>query len=194
MAADLMNVLYAGYRNPISVSVEGLPQNAVSVSMTGGSLTAAGGGRYVAVPSAVGSDVTFHISARDGGKVRSYPPFTFKVRKLPDPTPYIAIGTDRYKGGNLTKAGLMGASHLSAAIDDGILDIQFKVVSFSTVFYDNMGNAVQIASAGDTFTERMKEQFRRLGRNRRFYITEVRAIGPDGITRTLPGAMEVKVK
>ncbi|MBP7856290.1 MAG: gliding motility protein GldM [Prevotella sp.] len=194
VAADLMNVLYAGYRNPISVSVEGLPQNAVSVSMTGGSLTAAGGGRYVAVPSAVGSDVTFHISARDGGKVRSYPPFTFKVRKLPDPTPYIAIGTDRYKGGNLTKAGLMGASHLSAAIDDGILDIQFKVVSFSTVFYDNMGNAVQIASAGDTFTERMKEQFRRLGRNRRFYITEVRAIGPDGITRTLPGAMEVKVK
>ncbi len=53
VAADLMNVLYAGYRNPISVSVEGLPQNAVSVSMTGGSLTAAGGGRYVAEPGHV---------------------------------------------------------------------------------------------------------------------------------------------
>ncbi|MGV2541701.1 gliding motility protein GldM, partial [Bacillus pumilus] len=33
VAADLMNVLYAGYRNPISVSVPGVPQNAVSVSM-----------------------------------------------------------------------------------------------------------------------------------------------------------------
>lgn len=94
----------------------------------------------------------------------------------PDPTPYIALGTDRYKGGNLTKAGLMGASTLNAAIDDGILDIQFRVTGFSTVFYDNMGNAVQMASQGNAFTERMREQFRRLSRGRRFYITEVHAV------------------
>ncbi len=194
LAADLMNVLYAGFKNPISVSVPGVPQNAVSVSMSGGTLNATGAGRYIAVPSAVGRDVTFTVSARDGGKVRSFPPFTFKVRKLPDPTPYIAIGTDRYKGGNLTKAALMGASRLNAAIDDGILDIQFKVTGFSAVFYDNMGNAVQMASEGDSFTERMRGQFRRLSRGRRFYITEVKAAGPDGITRTLPGAMEVKMR
>ena len=189
IAADLMNVLYAGYSNPMSVSVPGVPQNGVSVSMTGGRLIAKGAGRYVAVPSAVGHDVTFRVTARDGDKTRSFPPFTFKVRKLPDPTPYIALGTDRYKGGNLTKAGLMGASTLNAAIDDGILDIQFRVTGFSTVFYDNMGNAVQMASQGNAFTERMREQFRRLSRGRRFYITEVHAVGPDGVTRTLPGAM-----
>lgn len=194
LAADLMNVLYAGYRNPISVSVPGVPQNAVSVSMSGGSLTSVGPGRYIAVPSAVGRDITFTVSARDGGKVRSFPPFTFRVRKLPDPTAYIALGTDRYKGGNLSKSGLMGASQLNAAIDDGILDIQFRVTGFSAVFYDNMGNAVQMASAGDSFTEGMKEQFRRLSRGRRFYITEIKAVGPDGIARTLPGAMEVKVR
>ena len=194
IAADLMNVLYAGYSNPMSVSVPGVPQNGVSVSMTGGRLIAKGAGRYVAVPSAVGHDVTFRVTARDGDKTRSFPPFTFKVRKLPDPTPYIALGTDRYKGGNLTKAGLMGASTLNAAIDDGILDIQFRVTGFSTVFYDNMGNAVQMASQGNAFTERMREQFRRLSRGRRFYITEVHAVGPDGVTRTLPGAMEVKVR
>ncbi|MBM6991772.1 MAG: gliding motility protein GldM [Prevotella sp.] len=194
VAADLMNVLYAGYRNPISVSVPGVPQNAVSLSMAGGSLTSVGPGRYVAIPSAVGRDVTFHVSARDGGKVRSFPPFTFRVRKLPDPTAYIPMGTDRFKGGNLNKAGLMSASQLNAAIDDGILDIQFRVTSFSVVFYDNMGNAVQMASAGDRFTDRMVEQFRRLSHGRRFYITEVKAVGPDGINRTLPGAMEIKVR
>ena len=194
IAADLMNVLYAGYDNPMSVSVPGVPQNGVSVSMSGGRLIAKGAGRYVAVPSAVGHDVTFRVTARDGDKTRSFPPFTFKVRKLPDPTAYIALGSDRYKGGNLTKAGLMGASTLSAAIDDGILDIQFRVTGFSTVFYDNMGNAVQMASQGNQFTDRMREQFRRLSRGRRFYITEVHAVGPDGIARTLPGAMEVKVR
>ena len=88
----------------------------------------------------------------------------------------------------------MGAHSISAAIDDGILDIQFRVLSFSTVFYDNMGNAIQLASAGASFTERQREQFRQLSRNRRFYVTQVKAVGPDGITRTLPGAMEVIVR
>lgn len=194
IAADLMNVLYAGYDNPMSVSVPGVPQSGVSVSMTGGRLVSKGPGRYVAVPSAVGHDVTFTVTARDGDKTRSFPPFTFKVRKLPDPTPYIAVGSDRYKGGNLSKAGLMGARTLNAAIDDGILDIQFRVTGFSVVFYDNMGNAVQMASQGANFTDSMREQFRRLSRGRRFYITEVHAVGPDGIARTLPGAMEVKVR
>lgn len=194
VAADLMNVLYAGYDNPMSVSVPGVPQNGVSVSMTGGRLVSKGAGRYVAVPSAVGHDVTFHITAKDGKLTRSFPPFTFKVRKLPDPTPYIALGSDRYKGGNLSKASLMSSNRLNAAIDDGILDIQFQVTGFSAVFYDNMGNAVQMASQGANFTDRMREQFRRLSRGRRFYITEVHATGPDGIARTLPGAMEVKVR
>ena len=57
-----------------------------------------------------------------------------------------------------------------------------------------MGNAVQMASSGDSFTDRMREQFRHLSRGRRFYITEIKAVGPDGISRSLPGAMEVKVK
>lgn len=194
VAADMMNVLYAGYNNPISVSVPGVPANAVSVSMTGGSLRATGNGHFVAVPSAVGRDVTFHVTARDKGQVRSMPPFTFHVRKLPDPMAYLVIGTDRYKGGGLSKSALMGIDRIHAAIDDGLLDIPFRVVSFETVFFDNMGNAVPIASNGARFSERQRETFRRLSRNRRFYIRGVKAVGPDGITRTLSYPMEVIVK
>ncbi|MBO4659970.1 MAG: gliding motility protein GldM [Prevotella sp.] len=190
LSADLMNVLYAGYTNPISVSVSNAPQSSVSVSMTGGQLRSTSPGHYVAIPSAVGQDVTFTVSAK-GNNVGT---FTFKVRKLPDPMPYIAVGSDRYKGGGLSKSSLMGVSALHAAIDDGLLDIPFKVISFETVFYDNMGNAVPLASAGSAFSERQKQQFRQLSRNKRFYITRVQAVGPDGITRTLHSAMEVIVK
>ena len=190
LTADMMNVLYAGYRNPISVSVSNAPQSSVSVSMTGGSLTSVSPGHYVAVPSAVGQDVTFNVSAK-GASVGS---FTFKVRKLPDPTAYIAMGTNRFKGGGLAKSSIMSAGGIKAAIDDGLLDIEFRVNSFETVFYDNMGNAVPVASAGASFSARQKEMFRSLSRNKRFYITRVSATGPDGITRTLPGALEVIVK
>ena len=194
VAADLMNVLYAGYANPISISVPGVPANAISATMTGGSFVAKGNGHFVATPSAVGKDVTIHVTARDKGQVRSLPPFVFHARKLPDPTAYIAMGTDRFKGGALSKGALMGATTTHAAIDDGLLDIPFKVLGFETVFFDNMGNAIPLASAGSNFSERQREEFRKLSRNRRFYISHIKAVGPDGITRNLPAAMEVIVR
>jgi gliding motility-associated protein GldM len=194
VAADMMNVLYAGYNNPMSVSVPGVPANAVSISMTGGRMLSKGNGHFIAVPSAVGRDVTIHVTARDKGQIRSLPPFIFHVRKLPDPTAYVALGTNRFKGGAMSKASLMGAHGINAAIDDGLLDIQFKVVSFETVFFDNMGNALPIASAGSSFSDRQRDTFRSLSRNRRFYISHVRAVGPDGITRTLNGALEIIVR
>ena len=194
VAADMMNVLYAGYQNPISISVPGVPANAVSASMTGGSFTAKGNGHFIAVPSAVGKDVTIHVTARDKGQTRTMPPFVFHVRKLPDPTAYISMGTSRFRGGGMAKASLMGATGIHAAIDDGLLDIPFKVLGFETVFFDNMGNAIPLASNGANFSDRQREEFRRLSRNRRFYISRIKAVGPDGITRTLNTAMEVIVK
>ena len=194
VSADLMNVLYAGYTNPISISIPGVPLNKVSATMSGGTLQPVGPGKYIARPASVGKDVTINVMSLSTGQARQVGQFTFHVRKLPDPTAYIAIGTNRYRGGGLAKASLMGVDGLKAAIDDGLLDIQFRVLSFETVFFDNMGNAVPMASAGASFSQRQKAAFRGLSRNRRFYISRVTAVGPDGITRTLPSSMEVIVK
>jgi hypothetical protein len=101
---------------------------------------------------------------------------------------------NRFKGGGIAKGNLMGIDALGAAIDDGILDIAFKVVSFEAVFFDNMGMAVPIPSEGANFSARQKETFRKLQRNRRFYISRVTVIGPDGIQRTLQNPMEIIVK
>ena len=200
VSADLMNMLYAGYSNPISVSVPGVPLNKVQASMSGGgTLQPTGPGKYIARPTSVGSIVTITVTSTNTGKPQQMGQFTFRVRKLPDPTPYIAMKDDqgnptRYKGGGLAKASLMGIDGIGAAIDDGILDIAFRVVSFETVFFDNMGNAVPMVSDGANFSARQKETFRKLTRNRRFYISRVTAVGPDGIQRTLQNPMEVIVK
>jgi len=57
-----------------------------------------------------------------------------------------------------------------------------------------MGNAVPMVSEGSNFSARQKDAFRKLQRNRRFYISRVNAIGPDGISRKLNASMEVIVK
>ena len=194
VSADLMNVLYAGFNNPISISIPGVPLNKVSATMTGGTLQPVGPGKYIARPSAVGKDITINVMSLQSGNAKTMGQYTFHVRKLPDPTPYIQIGDNRFRTGGLAKASLMNINDIKAAIDDGLLDIPFKVLGFETVFYDNMGNAVPMVSNGDSFSQRQRETFRTLSRNRRFYITRITAIGPDGIKRSLPSAMEIIVK
>ena len=199
VSADLMNMLYAGYNNPISVSVPGVPLNKIQATMTGGTLTSTGPGKYIAKPTAVGKDAVITVTSTNTGKPQQMGQFTFRVRKLPDPSPYIPFkdaqgNGDRFKGGNMTKQQLMTADGIGAAIDDGILDIGFKVLSFETVFYDSRGNAVPLAGEGSQFSSRQKETFRKLTRGRRFYISRVVAIGPDGIQRQLNTTLEVIVK
>lgn len=194
VSADLMNVLYAGYTNPISVSIPGVPLNKVSATMSGGTFTPVGPGKYIAKPTAVGKDVTITVSSLLTGKPQQMGQFTFRVRKLPDPTPYIQVGDSRFKGGGLAKGSLLGATGIKAAIDDGLLDIEFKVTGFEAIFFDNMGNAIPIVSNGAAFSARQMETFRKLSRSKRFYISRIKAIGPDGITRQLPAAMEVVIK
>lgn len=199
VSADIMNVLYAGYDNPMSVSVPGIPNNRLHVTMTGGTLTEKGDGHYIARPTTPGGEAVFTISAQNEGRTQEMGKFTFRVRKLPDPTAFIAYsdgqgGKNHFKGGNISKQVLMGTEGIGAAIDDGLLNINFRVLSFNMIFYDAMGNAVPYKSNSAAFTDQQKNQIRGLARNKRFYVTEIHAVGPDGIERTLDGAMEVIIK
>ncbi len=197
IAPTLMNVLYAGIDNEISISVPGLAPQDVSATMSNGSLTRKGN-LWVAKPTAVGKDVTIAISAKTAdGKSRELANKVFRVRPLPDPTPYIEYTDNNgnpamFKGGALSKAVLVNAGGIKAAIDDGILNIPFRVTSFKTVFFDSMGNAIPEVSQGSQFSERQKEQIRRLQRGKYFYISGVKAIGPDGTEREI-AVIEVRV-
>lgn len=193
VAADLMNVLYAGFENPVSVSASGVPSNKITLTMTGGSLTAQGNGKYIARPEKVGETVTFNVTGVVNGRTQSMGAYSFKVRKLPDPTAYITVGTDHFRGGRLSKADILGAKSLGAAIDDGLLNIPFRVLGFEAVFFDRMGNAVVSVSQSANFTDAQKEFVRDLRRGQRFYLSRVRCIGPDGIERILPQPLEVIV-
>ncbi len=195
VSATLMNVLYAGINNPMSISVPGVPMGDISASMTNGNLTREGD-HWVARPQTVGQDAVVTVTANMDGRPVTMAATTFRVRKLPDPTPFIAFkdaqgNIDHYRGGKpFAKALLMSSPGLEAAIDDGLLDTPFTVESFETVFFDSSGNALPEVSAGSQFSQRQKAQFQRLGRGKRFFISRIRAKGPDGITRDL-SPMEV---
>lgn len=197
VSATMMNVLYAGINNPISISVPGVAQNAVSATMTNGSLTRSGD-HWNAHPTRVGAECIITVTATLEGRSQTVSTSTFRVRKLPDPTAYIAYkdskgNENHYKGSKpFAKSLLLAANGLDAAIDDDLLNVHYSVVDFETIVFDSMGNAMPEKSAGARFSERQKTSFRRLSRGKRFYITRIRAKGPDGIVRDL-SPMEVIV-
>ncbi len=205
----MMNVLYAGIDNPMSISVPGVPTSSVSATMTNGTLTR-NGDSWTARPSKVGAEAVVTVTAgnsrysspriprKNSRRPQTVATTTFRVRKLPDPTPYISFNDakgnpERYKGSKpFAKTLLLAAPGIEAAIDDDLLNVSYKVLSFETVFFDSMGNAIPEVSQGSQFSQRQKDSFRRLSRGKRFYISRVRALGPDGIERDL-APMEVIV-
>lgn len=197
VSATMMNVFYAGINNPVSIAVPGVPENSISATMTNGSLVKGANG-WIARPAKVGAECVVTVTAEMDGHRTSVGSTTFRVRKLPDPLPFIAYrdakgNANRYKGGRpFPKSMLLSAGGVDAAIDDDMLNIDYKVLSFETVFFDSMGNAIPELSNGSRFSERQLTAIRRLQRGKRFYISHVKATGPDGIQRDL-APMEVIV-
>lgn len=197
VSATMMNVLYAGIDNPVSISVPGVAMNEISATMTNGSLVRSGDS-WIARPERVGEEAVVSITASMDGRPVNVASSTFRVRRLPDPTPFIAYtdasgAVEHYRGGRpIQKAILLNAQSLQAAIDDGLLDTPFEVLSFETVMFDSMGNAITDISQGAAFSPGQKQKIQRLSRGKRFYISRIRAKGPDGTTRDL-SPMEVIV-
>ena len=196
ISATMMNVLYAGIENPVSISVPGVPLNVIEASISNGSISRKGDA-WIVRPGEIGKDAVISVFATINGRKQQMGQMAFKVRKLPDPSPFISLKDAQgnyieYKGSpkRISKAQLLSVEKLGAAIDDNLLNVSYSVVSFSTVFFDSMGNAIPEVSDGESFSARQKEQFRRLKPGARFFISNVKAKGPDGITRDI-SPMEV---
>jgi hypothetical protein len=63
-----MNMLYAGYSNPISISVPGVPLNKIQASMTNGTLQSVGPGKYIAKPSKIGQNAVITVTSTNTGR------------------------------------------------------------------------------------------------------------------------------
>lgn len=197
VAPLLMDVLYAGINNEISISVPGVATQDVSASASGGTLTRSGNNWIARPTGAVGTKLTISVSARVNGVQRTVANKEFRIRALPDPTAYIDYTDSKgspkvFKQGTLSRSILLSAGGIKASIDDGILNVPFQVLSFRTLTVDAMRNAMPEVSNGANFSERQLEQIRSQERGRTMFITGIRVKGPDGRERDI-APMEIRL-
>lgn len=197
ISADKMNVFYAGIDNDVSVSVPGVAAAAVSATMTGGTLVKKPKGGYIARPARVGQECVIYATAKIDGREQKMGSRNFRVKMLPPPIAFIPYKDDggnamKYKGSEkIPKRFLLNVTTLEAELNDADIEAEFRVLGFEVNATNAMG-AIIMSSTGSSFTPAQVSYIKTLSRGKKFFIGQVRAIGPDKIDRKLP-PMEVIV-
>lgn len=183
VSADKMNVLYIGVDNPVSVAAAGVPAENVSATISQGSLTKSGPGKYVAKVTTVGN-ATVNVTAAIEGQQRNMGTMVFRVKRIPDPVAEIGGS----KGGLMNSALFRVQKGVSAVLENFDFDARFVVTSY-TIGFDGTGFPDYIEKNANSayFTPEIEQLISRCRPGTRIYVDNIRARGPDGTTRNLPG-------
>lgn len=193
VSADMMNVLYAGFSNPISVSVPGVNAGDVSISVSNASISKTAKGWNV-IPQKVGVNCDINVSANIGGKSTHMAKHTFRTKKLPQPAAMLKYGSNgRFYVGKIAKTDLIAADEVVAELPDADLNVKYTVLSFSIKSTDSMGNTIVEPAQGSRLTEKQKAVFKKLVKGKTVYLSDVNATGPDKIKRIL-SPVEIALK
>ena len=180
VSATKMNVFYVGVDNPVSVSAPGFSSDKVRASMTNGKLVQKGND-YIAQPKVAFRDAIVSVEAQFEDGWRPLRTVTFRVKPIPDPVAKVAD----LSGGKIKKNLLLAQTGVDAVMDNFDFDLTFKITGF-TVSTIVKSFTVDQTSRSDAFTPEQVKLFRNLKRNQKLYIEDIKAVGPDGVTRNLP--------
>jgi len=125
ISADKMNVVYRGVANPITISVPGVPDNAIK-AVAPGMKKAKGLGKYSLSPGK-GKEVKINVSATlpDGSPVSSSS--VFRIKDIPAPA-----ATARGQAGliKMPKTTIQKVT-IGAGLPDFVFDLKLRVSGFS---------------------------------------------------------------
>lgn len=183
-----MNVLYRGIDNPIAISVPGISADALTASISTGTLSKQSDGTYIARVKS-GSEAVVSVTANIGGASKSMGSFTFRLKSVPDP---IAKFAGKGPADNTVRQSeLTAALGVIADLEDFVFDLNFPVRSFDIVVIMG-GDVKRLESSSNRLTNEQKELLRQVRRNQVIIVENIRATAPDGSIRKL-GSINLRV-
>ncbi|WP_147204792.1 type IX secretion system motor protein PorM/GldM [Segetibacter aerophilus] len=179
VSADKVKVLYIGLENPLTITGGSAGDEKTSASMTNGSLSKVGAGKYIAKVSTPGT-TTINVTVE--GKTT---PFEFRVKRVPDPVAMVGQSS----GGRIPANAFKAQQGVRADLRDFVFEgVKFEITSF-LVYATGTGfteNAAFNQNGGAYFNEASKKIIDRCRPGSTVVIDEIRAKGPDGTPRPLP--------
>ena len=192
VSPDKMNVFYIGVPNPITVSAAGIAPGDLVVSANGGgmSLKPSGPGKYVVTASSETKDGKIMVSAKTKDGVKSQgPPVIFRVKRIPDP---VASVGGKKGTADIRKVDVQGIGGVAAKLEGFDFEANFITLSFEFTAVVK-GQPVAYSGNGPGLTADMKAALMKVSTGSKIFIDNVKAKGPDGSVRSIPG-VTLKVK
>lgn len=180
VSAEATKVLYIGVDNPISVSAAGIPQENLSVSGNGVTISGSAG-NYVARVSEPGT-ASISVSARLGDQTQSMGRTEFRVKRIPTPKAVVAGRSS----GTLSVAQIRNQERIFARLEDFEFDAAFTISRFSMIVQrprvDPMG---PYQGTNGVFSQPMRNALSTITPGSFVYFYDIIAVGPDGLQREL---------
>lgn len=176
VSADAVKVLYIGLDNPLSVSGGNVGDEKVRVSMTNGSLTKTGPGKYNARPGNPGNAI---ITVDADGKKSE---FNFRVKSVPDPIAKVGNNKGGVMRANEFKAQFGVRADLENFVFEGV---KFTVTGYTIVLNGAGFPTLQFRQVSGASFDPVRDLIEKSRQGTTITIDEIRANGPGG-TRTLP--------
>jgi gliding motility-associated protein GldM len=175
-----MNVFYYGIKNPVAVSVPGIPSSDIIPRIAGGASIKKARKGYVVTPTKRSGKVKVQVYAKIDGKQKLMGSMDFRIKTVPAP---IAKVMGRASG-TISKALLSNAPGIYAELEDFLFDLKFTVTKFTLVSQNGI-YVKEYTIKGSKFTREIKDVIKRAKRGSRITIENIEAKGEDGRTRQL---------
>ncbi|MEM9884693.1 MAG: GldM family protein [Bacteroidota bacterium] len=186
VAADKMNVFYIGVDNPISISAAGVSSNDLRISGKGAGITLSGrGNKRVAKVSNPG-EATITVS---GGGLKASP-FTFRVKRIPDPVPMLG----RSVGGGMRSGEFKGQEGLLAVLKEFDFDARCAIQGFNLVRVPKRQDAVNSNNAGPRYNAKSQRMVAAAKPGDIYYYENIKAKCPGDRAGRPLGTMVFNIK
>lgn len=174
---DKMNVFYIGVPNPITIS-SGSGWDKTSVSITGGTMSGSNGNRVVTVSGGTAANIT--VTA-DGKSSK----FDFRIKTIPNPIGMVGPSP----GGRMQSNVFKAQDFIRAELLNFDFDARFNVTG-ATVYFAGAGFAnsgsIQTASITSGSLAPIKSKMDLCKPGSTVTFDDLKVVGPDGRTRTIP--------
>lgn len=181
VSPDKMNVFYIGVDNPVSISAPGVTPANLQPSISGGGSISGSNGKYTVKVNAPGK-VTVTVNGKGiDGKSSVMGASEFRVKYVPDPVATIGglnpgqVGTAQFKA----QGGMI------ALLKDFDFDLRFNIQSFRMIYIAPRSDPQVETVSGPMYSGRSQQIIRNAKPGDRFIFDEIKAVGPDKVTRIL---------
>ncbi|MEO5673858.1 MAG: GldM family protein [Chitinophagales bacterium] len=184
IASDNLNIIYAGIPNPFSVSVPGFPAEKVNASVSDGSFTKKGAGKYEAnMPSSlVGKKVNINVAVSMDQGTRNIGIQEYVIKRIPDPIAQINGITE----GDIPVTTLKVSPGIGAVLKDFYFQgVKFDVTSFECIYIPRRQDPKIEQNSGARWGGNVAGFIQNAKPGDQIIFRKIKAKGPDGTVRPI---------